>query len=675
MAKLLKFILFFLLLALLGAGGLLLLLDPNAYKTEIAHFVETYTGRPLRIQGEIKLSLFPWVGLHLGSITLDNRPGFGPEPFATLTEAQLRVKWSPLLQRRLEMDTILLQGLHLNLEKNSQGVGNWEKPASPPEEPTANRQGTTATSDPSASATNLTAVTVAGVQILNARLSWRDTRKGHNQTLEILELTTGALQSGIPVPLTLRMRGGAGELTLTGNLELDWPKESLRLEGVQLATGELRIRGQLEGQQIFSAPRITGRVTVPPFSPRQLLPQWGIPIPESQDPAVWSKLEGEFPFVIDGQGVTLAEIDARLDESRLNGRLALHHFAQPEWRWDLTLDQLDLDRYRAPKGVTPEGEKPPTPPATATTAEKEEKKNPLEPLRGLDLQGRLRVERLRAARLHLQGVDLVVQGQGGVLRFTPVQAALYQGKLGMELAVDVRETLPRWRLDGRLEGVQAGPLWQDWQGHAPVTGLANVTAQLTTEGESLAAAKKRLNGTARFSLRDGQVKGVDLPRLLSDAYLVLQGEAVEGRDGEKSTAFSSLEGTLKIRDGVVENRDLLLVSPLLRIRGEGTVDLPADRVACRLNATVVEPLPGKGGRTVTELTGLTVPVQASGPVADLAWRLDLKTLLQQDAAKNAREKLENRIQDKASEFLKKRGLEKMLPADAGKRLLDALPFR
>lgn len=191
----------------------------------------------------------------------------------------------------------------------------------------------------------------------------------------------------------------------------------------------------------------------------------------------------------------------------------------------------------------------------------------------------------------------------------------------------------------------------------------------------MAEIKKQLHGTARFSLKDGVVKGVDVARLLSDAYLVLQGQPVEAQGGEKSTPFSSLEGTVKVTNGVVENRDLVVVSPVLRIRGEGTWNLPADQVAYRVNASVVEALQGRGGRTITELTGLTVPIQVSGPVAKLDWRLDLKTLLAQEVAKRGKEKLENKLQDKAEELLKKRGLEGVLPKDAGRRLLEALPFR
>ena len=76
MKKFLKWI-----LALLGVVVVLLVVvtfvlpmvvDPNDYKEEISAAVSKKTGRELTIEGDIKWSVFPSIGLELNDVTLGN---------------------------------------------------------------------------------------------------------------------------------------------------------------------------------------------------------------------------------------------------------------------------------------------------------------------------------------------------------------------------------------------------------------------------------------------------------------------------------------------------------------------------------------------------------------------------------------------------------------------------
>jgi hypothetical protein len=77
MGKLLRVIVFALggLLLLIVAAAVILpmVVDPNDFKDEISQAVESKTGRVLAIEGDIGLSVFPWLGLAIGP-----RGGVGP---------------------------------------------------------------------------------------------------------------------------------------------------------------------------------------------------------------------------------------------------------------------------------------------------------------------------------------------------------------------------------------------------------------------------------------------------------------------------------------------------------------------------------------------------------------------------------------------------------------------
>ena len=137
-------------LLIAAAVFIFLIFDPNKYKTEIAAAVHDATGRELTIQGDLKLSLFPWLGVETGAMTLNNPPEFGPQPFAKIEDAAIKVKLLPLLNKEVEVDTVSLNGLYLNLVRTAAGHGNWEDlagkngktaSAAPPSQPDAAAHG------------------------------------------------------------------------------------------------------------------------------------------------------------------------------------------------------------------------------------------------------------------------------------------------------------------------------------------------------------------------------------------------------------------------------------------------------------------------------------------------------------------------------------------------------
>ncbi len=93
-------------LLVIGAFSFLLLFDPNDYRDEIAAEVKLATGRELIIEGDVEVSIFPWLAIDIGRTRLGNGAGFGDEPFASFERASLSVRLIPMLIRRdIEVST------------------------------------------------------------------------------------------------------------------------------------------------------------------------------------------------------------------------------------------------------------------------------------------------------------------------------------------------------------------------------------------------------------------------------------------------------------------------------------------------------------------------------------------------------------------------------------------
>ena len=69
-----------------------LLFDPNDHKARVQSVFRDGTGRELRLDGDLSLSIFPWLAIESGTAAISNRAGFGDEPFATLERVRLGVR-------------------------------------------------------------------------------------------------------------------------------------------------------------------------------------------------------------------------------------------------------------------------------------------------------------------------------------------------------------------------------------------------------------------------------------------------------------------------------------------------------------------------------------------------------------------------------------------------------
>jgi len=198
--------------------------------------------------------------------------------------------------------------------------------------------------------------------------------------------------------------------------------------------------------------------------------------------------------------------------------------------------------------------------------------------------------------------------------------------------------------DASLKNMQAGPLLMDLTGKDQVTGNGNFSANLTTTGNTLSAIKKSLNGKLDLALKDGAVKGVNLAQMIRDTKARFEGKAVTQTNEPEQTDFSEMTASATIKNGILNNQDLLAKSPFIRVTGAGTVNLPAETLDYLVNASVVETSKGQGGKELDDLKGLNIPVKLTGslmaPKYDIDWG---KVLL---SSPKVEEKLNEKLEEK-----------------------------
>src|SRR6266850_5383353 len=160
--------------------------DPNRYKDDIERIAKERTGRTLKLQGELKLAVFPSLGAGVGGVTLSER-GSGRE-FLRLESAHASVKLLPLLRGQVIVDAVRVSGLRAQLVRNKDGSYNFsdllegkaEKPATKRKE-----QSTPVIFD------------IAGITVDRASILYRDMSSGQEISLTDVKLHTGRIAENV----------------------------------------------------------------------------------------------------------------------------------------------------------------------------------------------------------------------------------------------------------------------------------------------------------------------------------------------------------------------------------------------------------------------------------------------------------------------------------------------
>lgn len=634
---------FLLLLALV----LTFLIDPNRYRDDLARIVKEQTGRTLRIDGDLKLSLFPWLGLKTQRLELSNAPGFGSEPFAQIANADIRVELLPLLRRQVVVEGVRLNGLALHLARDRDGRTNWAdltraSGAAPAPAPQAK----------GSPADALAIFTVRKVEVTNAELTWRDATNGTALTVRELTLTSGNILGTTPVPLSLAftieagMAGGKPQrerLELHARLHLDPAGQALNVPEMKLALGELKLNSAVTGKRLFDAPSFSGRLDVARFDARALMTRFGVGYQPADADALRAVSLGT-RFNATSDSAALEGLDVRLDNTHLAGQLGVRHFAQPAYRFDLDVDQLDLDRYlpAASEASAKHGKQA----APATKAKAPAKPDgaaqaiviPLALLRSIDAQGKLDVQSLKAMGVKSQAITLQVAAKDGKIALGPNRAKLYGGEYAGRTTVDASANPPRFQFDEKLTSVQLGPFLKDAGVFDRYSGTGQVELKLTARGLDAEALTRTLNGSAAVQLRNGKVEGVNLQKLVQQARALY--DQARGRQVRTSaqpsdeTAFESLTASFRVTDGVARNDDLKLVGPVVRATGQGSADLVKQVPDYKLMVTVAEG---------TDQRGTTVPVHIGGTFAKPEFDVDYAAVLKEQAGQSLEKKLKKKL--------------------------------
>jgi AsmA protein len=282
------------------------------------------------------------------------------------------------------------------------------------------------------------------------------------------------------------------------------------------------------------------------------------------------------------------------------------------------IEQADLDAYLPPKTATASPGPAPRPSQQPPAGWSREPFD-LTALGQADGTAEITLAAVRYRGLDIPKGNVKLTLDQRVLKITVEQLGLAQGTINSATTLDGSGRGAKLDQHVAIAGLQARPLLQAFAGTDRLSGTITFETTVKGSGRSQDELISSLNGAGRLKVTDGAIHGIDLGSVLRQA-----GQLGRGAEHDK-TDFAELSGSYTIKSGIVDNRDMKMMAPLLHLSGSGTVPLPQQTVDYDLEAKLVPSAQGQGGGDA--LVGIPIPIKVSGPWSNISYQPDWSSVL------------------------------------------------
>lgn len=175
----------------------------------------------------------------------------------------------------------------------------------------------------------------------------------------------------------------------------------------------------------------------------------------------------------------------------------------------------------------------------------------------------------------------------GNFTIKPLTAKIFKGNLKADFSYHERSGTPEFTLNEKLSKVHASAVADMFSlqsqsslgklstalSKLPITGDSEITLDLKGKGRLSKTILQTLSGKIHFTFSRGILTGIGANDWLAKGVAELLNIKDSHLNGNMTTQFSTLSGTINIADGTATNPDFELISNHLQITGSGSFNL------------------------------------------------------------------------------------------------------
>lgn len=340
----------------------------------------------------------------------------------------------------------------------------------------------------------------------------------------------------------------------------------------------------------------------------------------------------------DGQKLSINPLSAKLDDSQINGSVAISQFAKPLYSFDIDIDTLDVDKYASG------GE------AKAKQSNSPTQSLDLSALKALNANGSLRIGSLKYGKTRASKVRIDLKADGQKLQLNPLAAKVDDSQINANFGI-TQFSNPHFSFNVNIDKLDADKY---------ITKNDQAAAKNTSDTPIDLSALKKLNasGTAKIGwlkLANVKTQNVNIGLNAAGGMATISPFAANLYQG-------SMNGTLKVDArstptiSFQESMQNVTVGPLLvdainndMLEGKGTVKLDVTTAGNSVGA-LKKALAGTAALNLTD--GAVKGIDIAGTIRDLKSKLNI---LKTDSVSDNKKKRTD-FSEMAATFIIKNGI-------------------
>jgi uncharacterized protein involved in outer membrane biogenesis len=544
----------------IAAGALALLIALGVYLFEwnmlrgyLSRHVSEATGRTFAINGDLSVSLSLQPRIVARDLVLGNAAWAGDRNMAEVGAVDFTLDALSLLRRRIVVPHVTLSDATIVLEKNADGVPNWD----------LGERGPSPWGAPH----------VGGMTIDRGRLDYRDpamktaisaeasTIAGAAGTTSMLRVAAAGKFKG----MATKVNGEVGSV-----LELRTPENPypVKLRGMVGATSA-RIDGALLDPLRLGGEELSFELAGADLS--QLLPIIGVPLP----PTPAYKLSGHLTHK--GAVWTFRKFAGTVGRSDLAGDFTVDRGKKPQViTANLNSRNLDLNDLGGFVGGQRGERASPRPPAAGRVLPQEPFN--LDRLRIADFDVKFRGRHVVTRKLPLEDMSTHLKVRSGIVTLEPLNFGVAGGNLVSNITMDARGSTIRTRANVAARQLHLERLFPGFKLGKANAGIITGRARLDTTGNSVATMLAGANGNVGLMMEGGSVSEL-LTRL---SNLDLAHTLAIMLTGDKQLPVRCMVAQMEGHNGRFTAQTLVLDTQKSKITGGGHIDFGTESLDMKL---------------------------------------------------------------------------------------------
>ena len=568
-----------------GMTALVLLVNPNDFRSYMVKQVEQRSGYRLNVSGDLRWHVWPKLSILAGRMSL-TAPG-ASQPLVTAENMRLDVNLWPLLSHQLSVSQVMLSNAVVRATPESAP----QQPQNAPVAPGRSEAGAPASG---------WSFDISQLRVTDSLLIWRqpggDEYNFRNFNLNLNQDARHQANLELSASLTRNQRNAT-----------------------------LSLKGQLDAAQYPH--RLSGKIDELNYALS------GASIPPQ---GIKGTLSAQGSWRADTQQFRLTQMQLTANDSALSGEATGSLTPPQQLALQLHATQLNFDNLmpNAPQSHAP-GAQHATVARAPVIATPRVQNNADSPLNDMSLALNLKADSAVWRGLTLQAFALDATNQQGLITLRALNGKLGDGDFSAPGTIDIRQPDTRVALRPALNHVAIQPLLAAFDMPQTIQGAISLNGDLSGEGLTLDAAKRQWRGEAKLSASDVKLAQIDLQQMVRRAVERASDRVSSDESGDQG--IRQLGGDLTLNNGVLRFADLKGEGDRLKLQGAGEVNMPAQQVDVTFGLT----LNGWKGddRLVALLSQQAIPLRMFGSWNQVQYSLPVDQVLRQQLQSEAKSRL------------------------------------